>query len=294
MFSNMGLRKRFFIILSLIFLLSLPAMVGGSYVVLKKNIDSETLEKARFYLSTIEAVRRQIGKVTRPAVMAKLPHEFLREAMSTSFNARGVAERVQEEFSDYSFRHVSINPRHAPNKADSFETRLLSDFTTNRGMTQHSGYVKKGAKEYFYIAKPVISETSCLQCHGRPEDAPWEVVNLYGNTAAFGWEDNEVIASLIVYVPTEVAVRNATRALLLFGCFYTLIYIVTFLIIDRVIVSGIIKPIQRLGHTAEAISTGKFDQEFVVSTNDEIKVLADSFNRMKISLKMAMQMLRKK
>ena len=77
MLHTVGLRKRFFITLSLIFICSLPVMIGGSYVVLKKNIDAETFEKAQFYLSTIESVRKQIGKVTRPAVMAKLPNDLV-------------------------------------------------------------------------------------------------------------------------------------------------------------------------------------------------------------------------
>ena len=294
MLQKIGLRKRFCVILSLIFICSLPVMIGGSYVVLKKNIDAETFENARFYLGIVESVRRQIGKVTRPAVMAKLPNEFIREAMSTSFNARGVAERVQEEFTEYSFRHTSMNPRYNLNKADAFESKLITIFQNDRNLKQLSGHVQKGGKEFFYIAKPVISDASCLQCHGKPRDAPREVLETYGSTSAFGWTVNDVVASLVVYVPTEVAVHNALRAILVFGCFYTVIYLITFLVIDRVIVHGIINPVQDLVDTAEAVSTGSLDKEFVVKTNDEIKALADAFNRMKKSLKMAMQMLQKK
>lgn len=294
MFSNMGLRKRFFVILVLIFVVSLPIMVGGSYFVLRSNIDAETLEKARLYLTTIESVRKQIGKVTRPAVMAKLQNEFVREAMSTSFNARGVAERVQEVFADYAFRHASLNPRHAPNKADFFESRLIENFKRDREIKQLSGYVEKDGREFFYVAKPVVSEQSCLQCHGQPENAPKEVVAEYGSTAAFGWTDNDVIASLVVYVPTDVAKRNAYKALAVFSIFYTIVYFITFLIIDRVIISGIVRPIGNLVKTADAISKGRFEEEFSVTTNDEMKVLANAFTRMKTSLKMAMDMLKKK
>lgn len=294
MLHSIGLRKRFFVILSLIFICSLPVMIGGSYVVLKKNIDVETFEKARFYLSTIESVRKQIGKVTRPAVLAKLPDEFIREAMSTSFNARGVAERVQEEFTDYSFRHTSMNPRYDRNKSDAFESKLITSFQNDRDLKQISGHMKKDGKGYFYIAKPVISDASCLQCHGKPQDAPREVLDTYGSTAAFGWVVNDVVAALVVYVPTEVAVHNALRAILIFGCFYTAIYLLTFISIDLIIIHRIIKPIQHLVDTAAAVSTGSLDKEFVVETNDEIKTLADAFNRMRKSLKIAMKMLQKK
>lgn len=294
MFRNLRLRKRFVVILLIIFFVSLPVMIVSSYYILRKNVDREIFEKAEFFLFTMESIRKHVGKVTRPAVQKEIPDKFIVEAMSTSFNARGVAERVKAQFTEYTFKHISLNPRHLPNKADSFEEGIIKKFKADRGLKEWKGFVKKEGSDYFVVAKPVVSDGTCLQCHSSPENAPKEVIAKYGSTAAFGWKEDEVIASLIVYVPTKIAIENAKRALLMFTSFYGGIFLLVLIIIDRLIIASIIKPIEHFADVADEVSRGWFDKEFAVKTNDEIRTIADAFTRMKLSLAKAMDIMRKK
>ncbi|HAR44920.1 MAG: hypothetical protein A2X56_14360 [Nitrospirae bacterium GWC2_57_13] len=293
MLKNYRLRAKFFIIAILIFCVSLPIVAATSYYALRKNVEREMFEKAELFLNTIESVRKQIGKVTRPAVMKETPNKFIVEAMSTSFNARGVAERVKEKFPEYTFRHISMNPRYLPNKADAFEEGVIRSFQADRAMTENAGFVSRDGYEYFYVAKPVASEVSCLQCHGAPDMAPKEVVARYGDTAAFGWQANEVVAALIAYVPTRLATESTMRALIVFGSLYSGLFLFLVFVIDMVVARSIVKPISNLAETANNISKGHMDMEFKVDSNDELKVLSDAFERMKTSLNKAMQMLKK-
>ncbi len=294
MFKSFRLRKRFMVILLLIFILSLPLLAFSSYYVLKRNVDREVYENARVFLFTMESIRKHYGDVTRPAVSKELPDKFIVEAMSTSFNARGVAERVKKEFPQYIFKHASLNPRNPINKADKFEEGIISKFKANRTLKESNGFVKKETGEYFYVSRPVTSKEDCLRCHGTPTDAPMEVIEKYGNAAAFGWGKDEMVASLMAYVPSTIAVQNATKALILFVSFYGGIFFLLFLLIDKAIVGSIIKPIEELAEVAEEISLGKFERNFIVKTKDEMKTLADAFTRMKLSLIKAFDMLKKK
>jgi HAMP domain-containing protein len=282
------------VILLLIFILSLPLLAFSSYYVLKRNVDREVYENARVFLFTMESIRKHYGDVTRPAVSKELPDKFIVEAMSTSFNARGVAERVKKEFPQYIFKHASLNPRNPINKADKFEEGIISKFKANRTLKESNGFVKKETGEYFYVSRPVTSKEDCLRCHGTPTDAPMEVIEKYGNAAAFGWGKDEMVASLMAYVPSTIAVQNATKALILFVSFYGGIFFLLFLLIDKAIVGSIIKPIEELAEVAEEISLGKFERNFIVKTKDEMKTLADAFTRMKLSLIKAFDMLKKK
>ena len=108
--------------------------------------------------------------------------------------------------------------------------------------------------EFFYVAKPVVTENACMQCHSLPLRAPREIVTAYGSTAAFGWQPNQVVAALIVYVPTKLAKTHAFKALLTFMLLYSAVFLVILYIIDRAIVSAIIKPIKQLTEAAEEIS----------------------------------------
>jgi len=77
-----------------------------------------------------------------------------------------------------------------------------------------------------------------------------------------------------------------------------------FLIVDLVLLSIIIvlqmtnhmiNPLVKLSHSAEAISKGNFEtEEIVVKTNDEIEILANAFNKMKLSIHAYIEELKEK
>ena len=254
MLDKISLQLRFAVLLTVIFFVSLPVVGAAAYFVLQKNINEDVFEQAEFFLNTMESVRQQVGKVMRPAVAEYMGTRFDTRFMSTSFAARGVAERLKEKFPDYSFRHISINPRNPVNKADPFEQGIIHFFSSNRDIADSKGFIMRDQAEFFYVAKPVVSERSCMQCHSVPLTAPREVVAAYGPSAAFGWQPNEVVAALIVYVPTKMAKTHAYKALLTFMLLYAAVFLVILYIIDRAIISAIIKPIQKLSETAESIS----------------------------------------
>jgi len=294
MFRSFRLRKRFMVILLIIFVLSLPVLVVSSYFILKKNVDKEILENAKLFLFTMESIRKHYGEVTRPAVMKELPDRFIVEAMSTSFNARGVAEKIRSQFPYYIFKHISTDPRNPINKADRFEEGIIAKFKADRRLKELTGVIEKGNVEYFYVSRPVISKTDCLRCHGLSENAPEEMVREYYTAGGYGWKEDQVVASLMAYVPTAIAKQSATNALMLFTSFYAGIFFLIMIIIDRVIIGSIIKPIEQLAGVADGISRGKFEKEFTVKTKDELKILSDAFTRMKLSLVKAMDMVKKK
>lgn len=291
MLKKMSLQVRFAVMLIIIFIVSLPLVGAAAYFVLQKNINEDVFEQAKFFLNTMETVRQHVGKVMRPAAQENIPGKFDVRLMSTSFAARGVAERLKEKFPEYTFRHVSLNPRNPVNRADNFEQNVLQFFGSNRQLSETKGFIGKGNAEYFYVAKAVISESSCMQCHSQPDVAPQEVIAAYGNTAAFGWQPDQVMASLIVYVPTKLAREHAYKALLTFMLLYAAVFFVILFMIDRAIVNGIIKPIRKFAATADEISKGNFEKDFAVSGSDEIKTLAEAFGRMKTSIIASMNMI---
>ena len=253
MFNTMSLQLRFALMLTVIFFVSLPLVGAAAYYVLQKNINEDVFEQAEFFLNTMESVRQQVGKVMRPAVQTYMGTRFDARFMSTSFAARGVAERLNKKFPDYSFRHISLNPRNPINQADSFEKDIILFFSKNRETKETKGFIMRDKSEFFYVAKPIVTESSCMQCHSLPGNAPREIISVYGPTAAFGWQPDQVVAALIVYVPTKLAKTHAFKALLTFMLLYAAVFLVILYIIDRAIVSAIIKPIKKLTEAAEEL-----------------------------------------
>jgi HAMP domain-containing protein len=71
------------------------------------------------------------------------------------------------------------------------------------------------------------------------------------------------------------------------------IFAITILLINLMLRQAVINPLNRMAMVAHDVSVGKLDSEFQQTSHDEIGVLAAAFNRMKLSLSMAMEMLNK-
>ena len=293
MLKNMSLQVRMAVMLIIIFFISLPLVGAAAFFVLQKNISEDVFEQATFFLNTMESVRKHVGKVSRPAAQESMPGKFDVRLMSTSFAARGVAEKLKDNSPDYTFRHISANPRNPLNRADVFEQEVIQNFATNRLLRETKGFIQRGNAEFFYVAKPVVSDGSCAACHSSPDIAPKEVVATYGSTAAFNWQPDQVVASLIVYVPTKLARTHAFKALLAFMGLYAVVFLIILVMIDRAIVNGIIKPISQFAATAEQISKGNFHEDFPTAGNKEMKMLGEAFARMKMSIIASMNMIEK-
>lgn len=293
MLQTKSLQVRIAVMLIVIFFVSLPLVGAAAFFVLQKNISEDVFEQATFFLNTMESVRKHVGKVMRPAAQEGLPGKFDVRLMSTSYAARGVADKLKENSGEYTFRHISANPRNPVNRADVFELGLIQNFATDRLVRETKGFITRGKDEYFYVAKSVVADSSCAACHSTPDVAPKEVVATYGSTAAFNWQPDQVVAALIVYVPTKLARTHAFKALLTFMGLYAVVFLVILVMIDRAIVNGIIKPIGNFAATAEQISKGNLHEDFPEANNREMKTLRDAFSRMKMSIVASMNMIEK-
>ena len=69
-------------------------------------------------------------------------------------------------------------------------------------------------------------------------------------------------------------------------------FIVAAVILNLFLKVSIISPITKMSKWSRDVSTGDLDADFEHKPNDEIGVLAASVNRLKVSLEMAMNMLK--
>ncbi len=294
MLKNMKLRKRFTVIMVVVYIISLPVMIAGSYYILKQNAVREILEESNLLLAAMEGARKYTGEVLRPTVSKELPNRFIVEAMSATFVAKGIEKRIREKLPNYSFKEATLNPLNLEYKADTFENEKIEGFRSGRLTKEWRGYKQTNVGSFYVVMRPVEIKPDCLRCHGDPSVAPPEVREKYGTTNGYGWKVGELQTVNSVYVPADVPIRNARKALALFSLIYSGFFFVVIIVIDRLIIASIIKPIEQFVEAANEISRGRFEREFAVKTNDEIKTLADAFTRMKLSLAKAMDIITKK
>ena len=131
-----------------------------------------------------------------------------------------------------------------------------------------------------------------MQCHSTPQAAPASIIRQYGSSNGFGWQLNEVIGAQIVSVPMTFPVAAANAALRSSMISLILIAALTLVVLNITLAIFVVKPVSRLAVRADEISKGNLEiPALPVSGNNEISVLAASFNRMHRSLKSALRML---
>ena len=295
MFKKLAISKRFSLILLIIFLITLPTMTTVMYYFFRENAIREISEKALLTMNSMESVRKYVGKELRPAVSKDQQGKFLLEGMSGFYILRKVAYNLQEVQPYYRYKQASANPLAQENKADPFEETLLMKFQANAAVKELTGLRTDGRVPLYYIARSVVADRpECMNCHSTVETAPKEQVERYGTTSGYNYVMNSVVGSNIIYVPASVPINIATRSTIMVAIVFSLLFLMLFIVINVLIKKSIIRPIENFVKVADQVSKSKFDNKFEVDTEDELKTLADSFTRLKTSIVMMMDMMKKK
>ncbi|WP_156826940.1 c-type heme family protein [Geopsychrobacter electrodiphilus] len=292
MLRNMSIRKRLFVILSVVYIITMVGAIAGGYFLLDRDSLREAKEKTELFTTVMSANQEFMASDVRPEIMDQLPDAYFPAATVGIVMMGETAKIIQEKYPEYVFKVASPNPLNKDNLSDSFENSIISSFNTG-DFDKWEGSITKGGKRFYATAVPIEARKSCIWCHDTPETANPEMVKEYGRDSGYGYEVGDVVGGRFVYVSMAAADAMTYKKLALFGGGISLLFLLAILIIDRVVISTVVKPIERIVEVAEAISRGKMDREFDVKGNDEIKLLADAFNRMKVSLAKAMDILRK-
>jgi len=235
------------------------------------------------------AIREYVGQSIRPVVAEQVGADaFIPEAMSTSFVARSVFEKVRRRFPDYVIKFSSDNPRNPANLAGPAELRVLERFRGTPGMDRWTGEIEIDGKPYLAHFSARRMKPSCLQCHGRPEDAPASMLARYGKKAGFDRSLGQIVAMDTVAIPTErvraamvaeAAEQLGITAAGLVGLFVAIA--VGFRVVVGRRLAEITGHFRRAAESAEGVAL----EPVKVAGRDEIGILAASFNALAARLR---------
>lgn len=296
MFRNLSLKMKFTVIMLIVgFFVSLIVAAGLFYYI-QRFKKKELMHEAKIILFAEKSARDYTSKELRPAVM-KSTDKFVMQAESATFVALGIAKMIKKFLPHYIYSEPTLNPLNLKNKANSFQKSIIERFQADPSLKSVSGYHNFSGISYFYVMKPVVAKKGCMICHGNPSDESpitQAIVKKYGNTHGWHWKTGTVIGALNVLVPTKyidrVALKNSIIIVAAIFVLPFLSFIIALFFINKII----IKPIHEMTKLAEDVSTGKSNEDFKALGNDEIGMLAKSFNRLKRSYLKAVQLLAEK
>lgn len=294
MFKNLKLGLKLNILLAIILLLLTIAMGLILSRVLQNYAEQVVVDQASMMIETMNSIRNYTSTQINPELSERLETEqvFLPQTVP-AYSAREVFEhlRSKEKYSQFFYKEATLNPTNIRDKADKFETEIVQSFKDNP-TEQRQGFRSIPGGEIFYIARPLkIEKESCLRCHSVPSAAPASLVASYGSDNGFGWQLNEIVGAQIISVPSSQIFQAAQKLRYLVMGKVVIFLLIVSALLNLFLKFTVTDPLKKMSHSSKQLSMGDMDTEFEQKGNDEIGILAASLNRLKVSLKMAMEML---
>jgi len=297
MLKNLKIGTKFTLLLTIVFIISIIGSGTALSSVLQHRAQVEVTDKASILIKTMTSVRKYTQEKVRNLLLSRLETEplFIPEVVPAYSATEVFANlRKNEEYQNFFYKEAALNPTNLRDKADNYEAKIVQRFRQNPALKEIADFRSLPEGTVFYIARPLaVTDKSCLQCHSTPDQAPKSQLRTYGSENGFGWNLNEIVAAQIVSVPSEEIFNSARRAWLLIMTFLVVIFAIILILINFLIKRTIIRRIKKIEKIAQKVSTGDMTAEFEENTHDEVGSLAAAFNRMKYSLKIAMDMLEK-
>ena len=288
----MKLILKFNLVFIAIFLLGLAVAAYIAERLLQDNAREEMLNSARLVMESALSTRAYTSGQIGPLLKTQLNYKFLPQSVP-AYSATEIFNGVRRKFPEYAYKEATLNPTNPSNRAVDWETDVVNEFRNNPQHTEIIGERDTPAGRLLYIARPIqVRDPACLTCHSTVDVAPKTLIDRYGPANGFGWKLNEVVGAQVVSVPTAVPVQRARATFQTFMLSLTAIFVVVGIVLNVMLISMVIRPVTRLAKLADQVSLGNMEvPDFHVRSRDEIRVLVDSFNRMKKSLVQAMKML---
>jgi HAMP domain-containing protein len=290
---TMGLRAKFNLVILAAFAIG---FLVAAFVINRVFVDSardQVLQNARIMMTAANAIRRYTAQELVPLLPAERDGKFVPETVP-AYAAQKNFKDVQAAFAGFTYREPALNPTNLANRAQDWEADIIGLFRNEP--TRQELVVDRDTPvgPTLNLARPIsIRDEACLACHSTPSAAPAALAKSYGTANGFGWKLNETIGAQIVSVPMAVPLKLAHDAYVTFLIILTVTFAIVIAVLNLLLHYLVIKPVKRVSAMAEAVSLGEENVEsYIKPGKDEISMLSVAFNRMRESLKHAMEMIK--
>ncbi|MEM9808517.1 MAG: DUF3365 domain-containing protein, partial [Cyanobacteria bacterium P01_D01_bin.56] len=228
---------------------------------MRHKAEGEIVQRAEILLQTMDSVRTYTSNNIRPNLVEKLAEssQFIPETVP-AYSAREIFEgfRTADGYGDFLYKEATLNPTNPRDQADDFETQLVEQFRQDQDIVELTGYRTIDGNKLLYISRPLtIKNESCLECHGRPADAPKSMIKTYGRENGFGWKLGEIVAAQTIYVPSVQIFAQGNRYLLLVLAIFSGVFAVVISVINRLLGTTVINPLGQLNKLIRDITLGQ-------------------------------------
>jgi len=289
----MGLRAKFNLVILAAFAVGFLTIAFALNRVFIDNARDQVLQNARIMMTAANAIRKYTTQQLLPLLPTELDGKFVPETVP-AYAAQKNFKDVQAAFAGYTYREPALNPTNLSDHAQDWEADIIGLFRNEPARQELVAERDTPIGPMLNLARPIsIRDEACLSCHSTPSAAPVALTRTYGTVNGFGWKLNDTVGAQIVSLPMAVPLKLAHDAYFTFLIILVATFALVFVILNLLLHYLVIVPVKRVSAMADAVSLGDEQVEaYLKPGKDEISSLSVSFNRMRESLKHAMEMIK--
>jgi HAMP domain-containing protein len=288
----MGLRAKFNLVILAAFAVGFLIAAIVLNRVFIDNAREQVLQNARIMMTAANAIRTYTAEELVPLLPKERDGKFVPETVP-AYAAQKNFKTVQTAFAGFTYREPALNPTNPSDRAQDWEADIIGMFRNDAARNEVVIERDTPLGPTLHLARPIaIRDPTCLTCHSTPTAAPAALAQSYGTANGFGWKLNETIGAQVLSVPMAVPLKLARDAYKTFLVILVAVFAIVCVVLNLLLHYLVIAPVRRVSAMANAVSLGEEGVEsYIKPGNDEISSLSVSFNRMRESLKHAMDMI---
>src|SRR5271170_6393082 len=168
----MKLLTKFNLILVALFGIGSILIAFAAYQFLMRNARSQVIQQAELMIESARSTRQYTANELAP-LLATVPDQKTRFLPETiPFYAATVTfDYLRKRYPDYSYKEAALNPTNLRDRAVDWEADLINYFRNHAGAKELVGERDTPTGRVLYIARPIIADQACLECHSQAADA---------------------------------------------------------------------------------------------------------------------------
>lgn len=192
---------------------------------------------------------------------------------------RELSKIYSEAKTGTSFKVTSDNYRHEANKPDRFEADALKQLRRS-----NLEFVEGFENDMYRYSVPLIVSKTCLKCHGDVEDAPFDVINKYGNKRGFGYKEGDIRGIITVNIPINSIFSMVKQLFDIYNIMVILTGVTLYFLMFNRLISSRIRRLNVIDKILNNMASGDLSFTLDDKSNDEVARISFSLNSVANSL----------
>lgn len=238
-------------------------------------MEKEISQRSKMLLDQAGSVQEYVRNELRPEMFGLLHEDkFVLKAMSSSYISRKVMENLDRGGRNgIYYRRVAINARNPIYEPTSFENQLIKRFQNNKSLQLVEEDSEFRGIDYHLVSVPVTFKKSCMACHGNPQDAPKDLIDMYGDKKGFFHKENDVGGVVVAGFPVRLIKDPVNEVTIQYLSLYLLWLLLFACIIGFFFDVLVMKNLKKLGQAFDIRFSGEREKRIIekIEKKDEIE-----------------------